>query len=167
MGKQLYWEDIEVDGEMTPLPKVATSQMLVKWAGASGDFNPLHYDGVFAESQGVGKPIVHGALKRQWLVQLMTDWVGDLGTLRKFSCQYRAMDYPRSMRTMSEADEGETWLCRGKVTKKYTEDDIHFVDCDIWVENGNGDRTTRGGATAVLPSRETREQPSSVPEALY
>jgi len=139
----------------------------VKWAGASGDFNPLHYDAAFAESQGVGKPIVHGALKRQWLVQLMTDWIGDLGTLRKFSCQYRAMDYPRPMKAMSEADEGETWLCRGKVTKKYTEDDIHFADCDIWVENGNGDRTTRGEATAILPSRETREQPSSVPEALY
>jgi acyl dehydratase len=44
MGKkQLYYEDVEVGGEVTPLAKVATSQMLVKWAGASGDFNPLHY----------------------------------------------------------------------------------------------------------------------------
>jgi len=62
MAKQLYWEDVEVDTEVTTLPKVATRRMLVKWAGASGDFNPLHYDDSFAESQGVGKPIIHGAL---------------------------------------------------------------------------------------------------------
>ncbi len=153
MSKQLYWEDVEVDSEVTTLPKVATSQMLVKWAGASGDFNPLHYENAFAASSGVGKPSIHGALKRQWLIQLMTDWIGEEGTLKKFSCQYRAMDYPRAMRTMTEAEEGETWQCKGKVTKKYAEDGEHYVDCNIWVENGKGEVTTPGKATVVLPFR--------------
>ena len=153
MTKQLYWEDIEVDSEVTPLAKVATSIMLVKWAGASGDFNPLHYDNAFADSQGVGSPIVHGALKRQWLIQLMTDWMGEEGTLKKFSCRYRAMDYPRNMKTLTEPEEGETWYCKGKVTKKYVEDGEHLVDCNIWLENGKGEVTTPGGATVVLPSR--------------
>lgn len=153
MAKQLYWEDVEVDTEVTTLPKVATRRMLVKWAGASGDFNPLHYDDSFAESQGVGKPIVHGALKRQWLIQLMTDWIGEEGTLRKFSCQYRAMDYPRLMKTMTEPQEGETWYCKGKATKKYVEGDEHCVDCIIGVENEKGEVTTPGRATVVLPSR--------------
>ena len=152
MAKQLYWEDVEVDSEVTTLPKVATSQMLVKWAGASGDFNPLHYDDPFAEASGVGKPVVHGALKRQWLVQLMTDWIGEEGTLKKFSCQYRAFDYPRLMKTMTEAHEGETWLCKGTITKKYVEDGEHYVDCNIWIENGKGEVTTPGRATVVLPS---------------
>ena len=44
MPEQLYWEDVGVDTELTPLSKIATTQMLVKWAGAAGDFNPLHYD---------------------------------------------------------------------------------------------------------------------------
>ena len=153
MGRQLYWEDVEVEDEVPPLPKVATSQVLVKWAGASGDFNPLHYDNAFAASSGVGKPIVHGALKRQWLIQLMTDWIGEEGTLKKFSCQYRALNYPRAMKTMTEAEEGETWQCKGKVTQKYAEDGEHYVDCNIWVENGKGEVTTPGKATVVFPSR--------------
>ncbi|MCJ7744045.1 MAG: hypothetical protein MUO99_05745, partial [Dehalococcoidales bacterium] len=121
MAKQLYWENVEAGGEVTPLPKIATTRMLVKWAGASGDFNPLHYDAAFAATQGVGSPIVHGALKRQWLVQLMTDWMGEQGTLKKFACSYRAMDWPRKMATPMTPEEGETWQCKGKVTKKYVE----------------------------------------------
>lgn len=153
MAKQIYWEDVNEEDEVTPLPKVATRLMLVRWAGASGDFNPLHYEDAFAAAQGVGKPVVHGALKRQWLVQLMTDWIGEQGTLKKFSCQYRQMDYPRSMKTMSEPEEGETWWCKGKITKKYIEDGDHYVDCDIGIENGKGEVTTPGTATVILPSR--------------
>ena len=153
MSKQLYWEDVEVDSEITPLPKVATTQMLVKWAGASGDFNPLHYEDAFAVSQGVGKPIVHGQLKRAWLVQLVTDWMGEQGTLKKFSCQFRAMDYPRAMKSIDEPQDGETWWCKGKVTNKCIEGDEHRLDCEIWVENGKGERTTTGSAAVVLPSR--------------
>ena len=153
MAKQLYWDDVEEGGEIITLPKIATSQMLVKWAGASGDFNPLHYDEAFSETQGVGKPIVHGALKRQWLVQLMTDWIGAEGTLRNFSCQYRQMDWPRAMQTMTEPQEGEAWLCKGTVAKKYTEGDEHLVDCNIWIENGKGEITTPGKATVSLPAK--------------
>ena len=42
MPKQLYWEDVDVGTEVTPISKIATTQKLVMWAGASGDFNPLH-----------------------------------------------------------------------------------------------------------------------------
>ncbi len=154
MRKQLYWEEVEVNAPVPSLAKVATTQMLVQFAGASGDFNPLHYEDGFAAAQGVGKPIVHGQLKRAWLVQLLTDWVGERGAVRKFSCQFRGMDYPRSMKTVDEPQDGETWWCKGTVTKKYVEGDEHRLDCDIWVENGKGEKTTNGNATVVLPHRE-------------
>lgn len=153
MEKQLYWEDVEVDSEITPLSKIASTRMLVKFAGASGDFNPLHYEDAFAASQGVGKPIVHGQLKRAWLAQLITDWIGEQGTLKKFSCQFRGMDYPRPMKTIVEPQEGETWWCQGTVTSKYIKDDEHRIECEIWVENGKGERTTPGSAIVALPSR--------------
>ena len=151
--QQLYWEDVEVGSELPTLPKVAHSVMLVKWAGASGDFNPHHFEDAFGKAQGTGGPIVHGALKQGWLVQLVTGWMGDQGTLKKFSCQYRGMDFPRLMKTMEEPQDGDTWLCKGKVTKKYTEGDEHCVDAEFGVENGKGEVTTPGTATVVLPSR--------------
>ena len=153
MAAQLYYEDVEVGTEVTPLTKIATTQMLVQWAGASGDRNPLHYDDDFAKSQGVGAPIVHGALKRAWLGQLVTDWIGEQGELRKLSCRYRGMDYPRKMKTMEEPHEGETWWCKGNVSKKYVESGEHLVECEIWLENGKGEKTTPGAAVVTLPSR--------------
>jgi hypothetical protein len=153
MPKQLYYEDVEVGTEITPVAKVATTQMLVRWAGSSGDFNPLHYEDTFAADQGVGSPIVHGQLKRAWLGHLMTSWIGDEGFLKKLSCQFRAMDYPRKMKDIIVPAEGETWWCKGRVTNKCVEGEQHMVECEIWVENGKGAKTTLGAATVILPSR--------------
>ena len=153
MDEQLYYENVEVGTEVTPLAKVATTRMLVQWAGASGDFNPLHYEDDFAKAEGVGGPIVHGALKRAWLGQLMTDWIGERGQLKKLSCQYRGMDHPRKMKTMDEPYTGETWWCKGKVSKKDIYGEEHSVKCEIWLENGQGEKTVLGTALITLPSR--------------
>ncbi len=152
MGKKLSWKDIEPGMQITPLAKVPTSQMLVKWAGATGDFNPLHYDDDFAAKEGVVTRIIHGELKRAWLVQMMTDWLGDDGVLKKISCQYRALDHPRLMKTPLDPEEGETFWCQGRVSKKYLEGENHCLECEIWVENGQGEVTTPGQATVVLLS---------------
>ena len=151
--QQIYWEDVEVGTEIPTLEKVADSLMLVKWAGASGDFNPHHYEDAFAQTQGTDGTIVHGLLKHAWLIQLVTGWMGEQGDLKKFSCQYRGIDRPRLMKTMNEPVDGETWLCKGKVTGKYIDGDNHCVDLEIGVENGKGQITTPGTATVVLPSR--------------
>jgi hypothetical protein len=152
MAKQVYWEDVQEGSEITPLSKIASTESLVRWATAGQDFNPLHYEDAYAKMQGQPGVIIHGQLKRAWLVQLMTNWIGEEGTLRKLSCQFRRTDAPRGMMMIGMPKEGETWWCKGKVTKRYTEGEEHRVDCDIWVENGKGERTTPGTAVAVLPS---------------
>ncbi len=152
-NEQIYWEDVNEGQDIPTLPKVAHSLMLVKWAGASGDFNPHHYEHEFAMSQGTNGVIVHGLLKHAWLIQLVTNWMGDEGFMKKFSCQYRGLDFPRKMKTMDEPQEGETWQCKGKIVRKYEEGDEHFVDLEIGVENGSGQVTTPGTATVRLPSR--------------
>jgi acyl dehydratase len=141
-GKQIYFEDVAEGTLIGPLEKDPTTQQLVKYAGASGDFYQIHYDKDFALKNNLPGVILHGALKNAFLGQLMTDFAGELGWLRKLSVQYRGMDQP-----------GSKVVCRGRVTKKYTEGVNHLVDCEIWLENAKGEKTTPGSATVVLPSR--------------
>jgi len=142
MVEQLYYEDVAVGSEIVPLVKQPTTRQLVMWAGASGDYSPIHYDKDFAQSRGLPGVIVHGQLIGSFLGQLMTDWIGEKGVLRKLNCSYRGMNYP-----------GEALTCQGKVTKKYVEDGEHYVECSLWVENPKGEKTVLGKAIVILPSR--------------
>jgi acyl dehydratase len=144
-GKQIYFEDIAEGASIGPLEKEPTTQQLVKYAGASGDFYQIHYDKDFALKNNLPGVILHGALKNAFLGQLMTDFDGELGWLRKLAVQYRGMDQPGSKIT-----------ARGKVVKKYTEGNAHIVECEIWLENAKGEKTTPGSATVILPSRGPR-----------
>jgi len=142
MAEQLYYEDIVVGSEVTPLVKQPTTRQLVMWAGASGDYYQIHYDKDFAQSQGLPGVIVHGQLVFCFLSQLLTDWMGELGTLRKLTCNYRGMNFP-----------GEALICKGKVNKKYVENGDHYVECNIWAENSKGEKTVSGRAIIIMPSR--------------
>jgi acyl dehydratase len=141
MSKRLYYQDVAVGDEVTPLAKQPTTRQLVMWAGAVGDYLPIHYDKDFAQSRGLSGVIVHGQLVGAFLGQLMTDWIGEKGTLRKLSCSYKGMNYP-----------GEVITLKGKVTKKYVEDGQHCVECSLWAENGRGEKTASGTAVVILPS---------------
>ncbi len=142
MVEQIYWDDVQEGTEVTPLKKNASTQQLVKWAGASGDFYQIHYDKDFALANELPGLIVHGALKSAWLGQMMGDWVGEKGTVKSFGCSYRGMDVPNDALT-----------CKGTVTKKYVEGGENLVACDIWLENSKGEKTTPGTAVVALPSR--------------
>ncbi len=138
----LYFEDVAEGMELPSLVKHPTTRQLAQYAGASGDFYEIHYDSDFARGAGLDGVILHGALKNAFLGQLITDWIGETGKLKKLSVQYRGMDVP-----------GSPLTCRGRVTHKYDENGEHRVDCEIWTETAAGDVTTPGLATVSLPSR--------------
>jgi len=153
MAEQVYWDDVSEGQEITPLVKNCSSQQLVMWAAGSGDFYQIHYDQGFAKGNNLQDIIVHGALKGAFLGQLLHDWAGDGGRIKRFGCQYRGMDYTN-----------QDIICRGTVTKKYVEGADHLVDLEIWTETGapadngrpqnpQGQKTTPGTATVVLPAR--------------
>jgi len=142
MTKQNYFEDVREGTELGPLEKNPTTQQLVKYAGASGDFYQIHYDKDFALANKLPGVILHGALKNAFLGHLATDFAGEFGWVRKLSVQYRGMDQP-----------GTKVVCKGRVIRKYSEGDHHMVDCEIWLENAKGEKTTPGSATVILPSR--------------
>ncbi len=142
MAKHVFYEDIEVGSEIPALVKCPTTMQLVKFAGASDDYYPIHYDKDIAQANGLPGVIVHGWLTLSFLGQMITDWMGEGGTLVKLSGSYRGMNFP-----------GETLICKGTVTKKYIEDGQHFVVCSLWTENPKGEKTVTGTAVVTLPSR--------------
>ncbi|MFH1486949.1 MAG: MaoC/PaaZ C-terminal domain-containing protein, partial [Chloroflexota bacterium] len=138
----LFFEDIDIGSEIPTLLKITSTQQLVRWAGAVDNYDEIHFDKDVALARKLPGVIIQGALKNAFLGQLMTDWIGVEGTLKKLSCQHRGMDLP-----------GDTLTCKGKVTNKYVKDSEHLVECEIWVENSKGERTAPGAATVALPSR--------------
>ncbi len=140
MAAQITWDEVNEGWELGPVVRNPSSQQLVKYAGASGDYYQIHYDKDFAQGTGLEDIIIHGALKNAFLGTLVTDWMGPQGTLRRLSCQYRGMDIP-----------GRPITARGVVTRKYERDGEYLVDCEIWLENEAGQRTTPGRATVSLP----------------
>jgi acyl dehydratase len=142
MAEQVFYEDVEFGAEILPLVKRTTRRQLVQWAGASGDFYEIHYNKDFALAAGLPDVILHGRLKSAYLGQMLTDWVGLQGKLKKYNVRYRGMDFP---------DQDLT--CKGKVTKKYVQDSEHLVELDIWTENPQGEKTITGAALVSLPSK--------------
>ena len=142
MVQQVYWDDVSEGMEILALVKEPTTQQLVKYAGASGDYYQIHYDKDFAAGNGLDGVILHGALKNAFLGQMMTDFIGLNGNLKKLSCQYRKMDIP-----------GKPIYAKGTIKKKYIKDEEHIIECEIWLESENGTVTTPGYAIASLPSK--------------
>ena len=144
MADQIYWDDVSEGMDMPPLIKNPTTQQLVKYAGASGDYYQIHYDKDFAKWNGLEDVILHGALKNAFLGQMMTDFIGLNGNLKRLSCQYRKMDIP-----------GKPIYGKGTIKNKYIKDEEHIIECEIWLESEDGTVTTPGYAIASLPSKKT------------
>ncbi|HMS60514.1 MAG TPA: MaoC/PaaZ C-terminal domain-containing protein [Tepidiformaceae bacterium] len=136
----ITWAEVQEGMSIPELKKNCSTQQLVVWAAASGDFYQIHYDDQFAKNTGLSGIIVHGALKNAFLGQLVHDWIGNTGKIKKYGCSYRGMDFP---------DQDIT--CKGVVTRKFEENGEKLVELEIWTENGEGKKTTPGTATVVLP----------------
>lgn len=139
---QIYYEDIREGQDLPTLTKHPATRQLVMWAGASGDFYEIHYDKDFALSRGLRGVIVHGDLTASFLAQLITGWMGDNGTLRKFQTRNAGMLFP-----------DEDIVCKGRAVKKSIEGKDHLVEVEMRAENPSGEKAVTGSALVILPSR--------------
>lgn len=148
--KQLYYEDVEIGMEVTPLVKgPMTPAHLMRWSAAMENWHRIHYDWHYAvEHDKLPERLVNGSWKQQVLVQMMKDWLGPEGWLWKISYQFRGMDPVWSTLT--------AW---GRVVNKYEKDGLGFVECDIGIRNQQGEEGTPGTAVGVLPLRGGRKVP--------
>ena len=136
---ELCWESIKPGDELPELRKTPDLIQLVKYAAGTGDFNPLHYDPDSPAARKVGRVIVHGRFKYATMGQLVAQWLGHCGRIKKLSCQYRGMDYPR-----------EEMVCRGVVADTRKEGNLKLVEIDLWVENSQSQKTSVGKALVSI-----------------
>ena len=139
--EQRFWDDVEESLEID-LDEEMSSQRLVVWASASGDYYPIHYDDGFAKQNGLPGIIVHGALKGMLVGRLLDELVGDEGRIVRWKVSYRGMDEARR--------DLRVWA---RVTKKYTEDGEGRLDLDVGGRGAGSQETTPGTATVALPRR--------------
>lgn len=79
---------LEVGQEVGSQVFTFTRDSLVKYAGASGDFNPIHYRDDFAKSVGLDGVLAHGMLTMGAAVQVAVNWVGDAGKVIDYGVRF-------------------------------------------------------------------------------
>jgi acyl dehydratase len=84
----LAMSDITVGFALPELTVHLTREHLVRYAGASGDFNPIHWSDRAAAALGLPGVIAHGMLTMGVAVRIVTDWVGDPARLVSFSTRF-------------------------------------------------------------------------------
>ncbi len=139
--EQVHFEDVRQGMELPELSLCPTTRQLVQYAGASGDLNEVHYDLKRAQAEGLPDVVVQGALKTALLARLLGSWIGERGSLKRMSVQYRGLDFP-----------GGVILCKGRVARVLSGSSENLVECDVSTESQYGQTTTVGSALVSLPS---------------
>jgi acyl dehydratase len=136
----LTFEDVAVGDEAPVRTHELTRTDLVVYAGASGDFNPMHHDEVKAQAAGQPSVFGHGMFSMGLLGTAITDWAGP-GHVKAFRVRFAKQTWP-----------GESLSTRIAVTGTRVEGDDHLVDLDVRLANADGEEKVVGEATVVLPS---------------
>ena len=128
-GPELVVEDLERED-------------FVKYAGASGDFNPLHYDDPYAKETGNESVFGQGMLTAGHVARMVTDWFG-LDRVSGFTIRFQAPVWP-----------GDTITVTGEVTEVVEIDDGETVTADLIASNQDDEAVITGSVTATLPAEE-------------
>lgn len=112
---------------------------IVQYAGASGDYNPLHSDEIFT-TQIAGYPSVfaHGMLSMGMTGKMLTNYVGD-DRLSKFGVRFTSQVFP-----------GATLTATATITAIREEDGVRFADIELSTTDEEGTQVIKGSATARI-----------------
>ncbi|HLS16109.1 MAG TPA: MaoC family dehydratase [Beutenbergiaceae bacterium] len=80
--------DVEAGTELFHVTRSIDRDRLVRYAGASGDFNPIHYNERFAREVGLPGVIAHGMLTMGLAGSALTDWLGDPASVQEFGVRF-------------------------------------------------------------------------------
>jgi acyl dehydratase len=134
--RKLRYDDVQVGDVAPPIDHKLTRTDLVMYAGASGDFNPMHHDEVAAQAAGLPSVFGHGMFSAGLLATAVTNYVG-IGNLTSYRVRFTKQTWP-----------GETLSTTVAVTEKRPGNEI-VLECAL--VNENGEAKIQGEAVAVLP----------------
>ena len=141
MSQPLNFSAVEVGDEAPVLTHTLTRADLVQYAGASGDFNPMHTDDLAAKEAGMEGVFGHGMLSAGVLATALTNWVG-VGNLKRYNVRFVKQAWP-----------GEEFSTLITVTGKRTDEHgVQLLDLECSLANQDGEVKVAGEATAVVPA---------------
>ena len=112
MASSVRYDDVEVGTELPTLEVTLQRRDLIRYAGASGDFNPIHWNQQTAVAVGLPDVIAHGMLTMATAGRVVTDWVGDPGAVLEYSVRFS------NMVPVPDDDRGATLTLSGRVADK-------------------------------------------------
>ena len=138
-----YVENVKVGEQLPPLRKELTLARMVAYGAATWDFIRIHYDADYAGQFGLRAPVVDGQMLGAFMSQQIQDWAGPGAFLRKLGFRSKVMVFP-----------GDTVTSHGVVTATYIDEAEALVECDLWVENQNGERVVAPASALIrFPQR--------------
>ena len=141
MTTEMNFQDINIGDEIPVLVKKPVSKVqLVRYAGASGDFNPLHTDPEVGKAVGIGQ-IAHGMLIMGFVGEAVTGWVPKK-YLRKFSVRFAGRTRPDDVITVT-----------GRVTEKKQDNGNNIVMGELLAKNQKDETIIAGSFEATLPNK--------------
>ena len=137
------FDDVQVGDQLPPASYPITRLDLVRYAGASGDFNVIHWNQRIATSVGLPDVIAHGMLTMATAARLVTDWAGDPGAMAEYGVRFtRPVVVP-------DDDRGALLEVAGVVSAK--DEQARTVRVDVTATSGGDKVLGRAQAVVRLP----------------
>jgi acyl dehydratase len=135
----IRYDDVEVGTELPAQTFGVRRVNLVMYAGASGDFNPIHWNERFATAVGLPNVIAHGMFTMAEAARVVTDWVGDPGAVEEYGVRFtRPIVVP-------DDDTGATLEVTGRVVHKLEDNRV-----SVELSASSGGETVLARARAVV-----------------
>ncbi len=133
----LNYDAVSEGDEAPVVSHELTRTDLVKYAGASGDFNPMHSDEVAAQAAGLPGVFGHGMFSMGLLGRALTDWAG-VGNLKNYRVRFTKQTWP-----------GEILSTRIVVTAKEETDEGRIISTELSLVNQSGEAKLSGSAKVL------------------
>jgi acyl dehydratase len=142
VSEQVRYDSVEIGSELPPVSFPATRLSLVKYCGASGDFNVIHWNERIARSVGLPDVIAHGMFTMAQAGRFVTDWGGPRATVTEFGVRFS------SMVVVPDDDAGAAIVVSGQIEDKL---EGNRVVVALTARSGDAKVLTRARAIVRLP----------------